>query len=59
MTGAAYAEFTEAVKGKLVPGMLADIVILSQNIFTTTDLQINEAVVALTIVDGRMVYERK
>lgn len=57
--GAAYAEHTETEKGKLLPGMLADIVILSQNIFATTGLQTSGAVVAMTIVDGKVVYERK
>ncbi|HMS09695.1 MAG TPA: amidohydrolase family protein, partial [Pyrinomonadaceae bacterium] len=57
--GAAYAEYTETEKGKLLPGMLADIVILSQNIYATTGLQTSGAVVAMTIVDGKVVYERK
>lgn len=57
--GAAYAEHSETEKGKLLPGMLADIVILSQNIFATTGLQTSGAVVAMTIVDGKVVYERK
>lgn len=57
--GAAYAEYSETEKGKLLPGMLADIVILSQNIFATTGLQASGAVVAMTIVDGKVVYERK
>lgn len=56
--GAAYAEHTETEKGKLLPGMLADIVILSQNIFASSDLRISGAEVEMTIVDGKVVYEK-
>ncbi len=56
--GAAYAEYTDAEKGKLLPGMLADIVILSQNIFASTDLRIGGAKVEMTIVNGKVVYEK-
>lgn len=56
--GSAFAEFAEAEKGKLLPGMLADIVILSQNIFASSDLRISGAKVEMTIVDGEVVYER-
>ncbi|MBK9165109.1 MAG: amidohydrolase [Acidobacteria bacterium] len=56
--GSAYAEFAEAEKGKLLSGMLADIVILSQNIFASSDLRISGAEVEVTIVNGKVVYEK-
>lgn len=58
-TGAAYAEFTEGVKGTIAPGMLADMVILSQNIFTIDPVQIEKTTVTLTVMNGRVVYEKK
>ena len=57
--GSAFAEFQEDVKGKLKPGMLADIVILSDNIFTIAPEKIWDVTVVRTIMDGRTVFERK
>jgi predicted amidohydrolase YtcJ len=57
--GSAYAEFQEDVKGQLKPGMLADIVILSDNIFTIPAEKIWDVTVIRTIVDGKTVFEGK
>lgn len=57
--GAAYAEFQEKVKGSISAGKLADLVILSDNIFTIDPLQIKNAKVLTTIVDGKIVFERE
>lgn len=57
--GSAFAEFQEDVKGKLQPGMLADIVILSDNIFTVAPEKIWNVTVVRTIMDGRTVFERR
>ncbi|MEP6572495.1 MAG: amidohydrolase [Gemmatimonadota bacterium] len=56
--GSAYAEFEEAKKGTLSPGMLADIVIWDADIFALPVDKVKDAVVATTIFDGRVVYER-
>jgi predicted amidohydrolase YtcJ len=56
-TGSAYAEFTDHHKGSLAPGQLADLVILSQDIFRIDPVEIEKTRVRLTIVDGRIVYE--
>jgi predicted amidohydrolase YtcJ len=56
--GSAYAEFAEARKGTLRPGMLADIVIWSSDIFSLPVDRVKDASVAMTIFDGRVVYER-
>jgi hypothetical protein len=53
--GAAWASFDEQRKGSLEPGMLADLVVLSANIFATPD-SLATARVAYTIFDGRVVY---
>jgi predicted amidohydrolase YtcJ len=54
--GSAYAEFQEKVKGTLAPGMLADMVILSDNIFKIDPVKIADVRVVRTIVGGKTVY---
>jgi predicted amidohydrolase YtcJ len=56
-SGAAYASFDEHRKGRLERDMLADIVILSSDIFAP-DARILDAVVDTTIFDGKVVYTR-
>jgi predicted amidohydrolase YtcJ len=53
----AYAEFAEKDKGSLEPGKLADLAVLSQDIFTVPlpDLPKTESV--LTMVGGKTVYD--
>ena len=55
--GSAYAEFQENVKGSITPGKLADLVILSRDIFKIDPKEIEKVKVELTMVDGRVVYE--
>lgn len=55
--GSAYAESAETVKGRIAPGMLADMVMLSDDIFRIDPIKIENVTVRLTIVDGRVVYE--
>lgn len=55
--GSAYAEFQENVKGTIAPGKLADLVILSRDIFKIDPKEIENVRVVLTMVDGRVVYE--
>jgi predicted amidohydrolase YtcJ len=57
--GGAYASKTEKIKGSLDPGKLADIVVLSQDIFHIRPEKIRETKVDLTIFDGQVIYERK
>jgi predicted amidohydrolase YtcJ len=56
--GSAYAEFQETVKGSLEPGKLADFVMISDDIFTIDPVKIRDAKVLLTVVDGRIVYQK-
>ncbi|KAF8335942.1 amidohydrolase 3 [Cantharellus anzutake] len=53
---AAYASFSENKLGSLVPGKLADFVILSKDIMTVPQQEILEAKVAATVVGGKLVY---
>ena len=58
-TGAAFAEFAEKQKGKLEPGMLADFVVLDQDITAALPPKILETKVLRTVVGGRTVFEAK
>ncbi len=57
--GSAYAEFREKEKGSLVPGKLADIVILDHNLLEIPSEEILKTRVVYTIMNGKIVYERK
>jgi predicted amidohydrolase YtcJ len=57
-SGAAWASFDEHRKGALEPGMLADLVVLSGDIFKMPVEDIASVRVALTVLDGRVVYRR-
>jgi predicted amidohydrolase YtcJ len=54
--GSAFAEFQEREKGSITPGKLADMVILSDNIFDLKPEAIQNAKVETTIVGGKVVY---
>jgi predicted amidohydrolase YtcJ len=56
--GAAYDERTESFKGKLVPGAVADIAVLSQDIFHVPRVELPKTRSVLTIVGGRVVHDR-
>lgn len=57
--GSAYAEFQENVKGTLEVGKLADMIIISDDIFKIDPTKIEAAKVLTTVMDGRVVYEAK
>jgi len=56
--GAAAAELAEREKGVLKAGMLADMALLSQDIFKTAVADLPKTSSVLTIVNGRIVYSR-
>jgi predicted amidohydrolase YtcJ len=56
---AAYAEFAEQEKGTLTPGKLADLAVLSQDIFRVPAEDLPKTVAMLTMVGGRIVYDAK
>lgn len=55
--GSAYAETAEAEKGTLAPGMLADVAVLSQDIFTVPAHQLPATTSVLTVIGGRIVHD--
>jgi len=54
--GSAYAEFQDKVKGSITPGKLADMVLLSDDIFAIEPSKIREVRVLKTIVGGKEIY---
>ena len=57
--GSAFAEFEEKRKGTLAPGMLADVAVLSQDIFKIPSSALTATTSVLTIVGGRIVHDQK
>jgi predicted amidohydrolase YtcJ len=57
--GGAYAAFEEGEKGSIEPGKLADFVLLDRDIMTVPAQQIPETKVQMTVLGGKVVYERK
>ena len=55
---AAWASYDEDRKGSLEPDMLADIVVLSNDIFSLAPSRLAETEVAVTIFNGKVVYQR-
>ncbi|MDD3212959.1 MAG: amidohydrolase [Eubacteriales bacterium] len=55
----AYASFEEDVKGSLEVGKLADIALLSQDILAYPPEKVMDIQVDLTMIGGKVVYERK
>jgi predicted amidohydrolase YtcJ len=53
---AAYVEFQEHEKGRIRPGFLADLVLLSADIFATPPEEIATVQPVLTVCDGKIVY---
>jgi predicted amidohydrolase YtcJ len=55
--GSAYVNHLDDVAGSIEVGKLADLVVLSQNLFAIDPGEISRAEVMLTMVDGKPVYE--
>lgn len=55
----AYAEFTEKDKGSLESGKLADLAVLSQDIFSVPLEELPKTESVLTVVGGKIVYDAK
>jgi len=57
--GSAFAEFQDEVKGTIAPRKLADLAILSGDIFKIDPKDIEKVKVVMTLLNGRVVYEAK
>ena len=54
--GGAYSSFEENLKGRIAPGHLADLIVLSQNLFEIDPMKTHETRVVMTIFDGKVIY---
>jgi len=55
---AAYHSFEEDIMGSIEPGKLADMVVLEEDILTVPTETIIDIPISLTIVDGKIVYQK-
>lgn len=55
--GSAYAEFQEKEKGSITPGKLADMVLLSDDIFSIAPAKIRDTKILKTFVGGKLVWD--
>ncbi len=56
---AAYGAFEEKIKGSIAPGKLADFTVFTQDLMTVPDEKILATEVAMTILGGKVLYEKK
>ncbi|MFQ6082333.1 MAG: amidohydrolase [Candidatus Aminicenantia bacterium] len=56
--GSTYASFDERIKGSIKPGKLADIVILSKNLYEIPSKEILDTEVVMTILGGKIIYKK-
>jgi predicted amidohydrolase YtcJ len=57
-SGSAYAAFEENEKGTISAGKLADLVVLSDDLFSIPPQRIKDVSVKMTVAGGRVVYEK-
>ena len=57
--GSAFAAFDEKIKGSIEIGKLADMTVLTEDIFKIDPAGIDKVKVSMTVFDGRIVYQRK
>ncbi len=57
-TGPAYATFEDGCKGTIEEGKYADFVILEQDLYDTDPMDLMDIQVAMTVVGGKIVYEK-
>ncbi|MEO5889421.1 MAG: amidohydrolase [Ferruginibacter sp.] len=53
----AYSSFEENIKGKIMAGYLADIIVFSQDLFSIPPMDIAKTKVILTVFDGKIIYK--
>lgn len=52
-------QFQEKIKGKLLPGYYADLIVLDRDIFTIDLSEISETQVEITMVEGKVAYMKE
>ena len=56
--GSAFAEHQEQIKGSLEPGRLADLVVLTDDIFRIATADLDKVRAYMTVFDGRVIYQQ-
>jgi predicted amidohydrolase YtcJ len=56
-SGSAYAEYSEKIKGKIAPGMLADLVVFPEDLNKIASADLLTLPVTMTIAGGRITYQ--
>lgn len=57
--GSAFAEHEDDIKGSLAPGKLADLVVVSDDIFHIDPADIEKTRVMMTVLGGKIIYEAR
>ena len=57
--GSAFASMEDRIKGSIEPGKLADVAVLSDDIFHIDPSEIQNVRVEMTVFDGKVNFERK
>jgi predicted amidohydrolase YtcJ len=58
-SGSAFAEFQDAVKGTIVRGKVADLVVLSDDVFSIPAARLKDVQVLTTVAGGKIVHQRR
>jgi predicted amidohydrolase YtcJ len=53
-----YSGFEEKIKGSIEPGKFADLIVISKDILTIPEDQIKDIKVDMTMVNGKIIYNR-
>ena len=56
---AAYCNFEEELMGSIEAGKLADLIVISRDILTIPENEIKDIKVDMTVIDGKIVYQRQ
>ena len=56
--GSAFAEHQEQIKGSLEPGKLADLAVLTDDVFRIAPTDLDKVRVYMTVFDGRVIYHQ-
>lgn len=54
----AYASFEEDIKGSIETGKLADLIVLSEDIFSMDPIKIKDVIVEMTVFDGEIIFKK-
>ena len=58
-SGSAFAEFQDTVKGTIVRGKIADLIILSDDLFSIPAARLKDVQVLTTVAGGKVVHQRR